>query len=582
MSRCFPFPPPGYEKKLRPEEDLLREEKRREKKHKKEKKSKRKREGDSKEERGNKDRDKQKEKKEKKDKHRDKKEKEKTKSKDKDESSISDDATTAGQPEPSGKDNTRPREECSNAKSHGFSEKKFPTAFQGQNGWSLTDNRLVKENEESKFVQELGRRIKDEGNAIGSRTVQRSASSDRRGYEEMHRSAVTDLQISAKYMECKWGHEVDPKRVEGKGLKDGHHLNGNNTIQNLTGSINRKVETPHEPVQRGIEKTVPEKDTSNGKSDDKRGKKRKDRDKKEKKSHGKDKERDKEKKKEKVEEKKKEEKEKEMTEYKKTDQDRSKDLYRNEHASSSKNINGYSSLVDNNFFSTENVKTKKDVEANGFCHENEIGSNKLRTHQLMNNGKILDACRSPGLLDSNRLCIPLQDKVGVKYHELNGTVGSQSSSMPKQKPPLVPTARSDQPIKAADKVVEASRKLPQIVEASTEGLLAGKVIETSRRALEASRNAEPSKKHSRADRITEPSKKPPHPDLKYLTEVLSVPKMEEWSGIDDQDWLFNNKDLLLEKQKPDVTVDSRQPQVWSETLHIESADVYALPYVIPY
>ncbi|KAL0403850.1 UNVERIFIED_CONTAM: hypothetical protein Sradi_2025800 [Sesamum radiatum] len=33
------------------------------------------------------------------------------------------------------------------------------------------------------------------------------------------------------------------------------------------------------------------------------------------------------------------------------------------------------------------------------------------------------------------------------------------------------------------------------------------------------------------------SMKPPHPDLKYLSQVLTIPKVE-WSQFDDQDWLF--------------------------------------------
>ncbi|KAG9160082.1 hypothetical protein Leryth_005805 [Lithospermum erythrorhizon] len=370
MSRCFPFPPPGYVKTPRPEEDLFQEEKPREKKHKKEKKSKRKKEGDDKEER-NKDRDKRKEKKEKKDKHRDKKDKEKIKG------SVLDDATTAAKPGTSDRDNARTRELCSNPKNRSFSENKLTSAFQFQNGWSLTDNRLVRESDESKFVQELGRRIKDEGKAIGSRTIERPSSSDRRGYEEMQISAATGgLRSSAKNMEFERDQGVDPKKVEGKELKDGLRFNGNNTIPNLTGPVDLKVEMPPEPVQRVVERTVQEKDKCKEKSEEKRGEKRKDRDKKEKKSHGKDKGRDKIKKKDKDEEKRREETEKQRTEYQKTDPDRSKELNRNEHSSFNKNINVYSSQVDNNIvFTEEKVKKRKDVETNGFAHENEIRSN---------------------------------------------------------------------------------------------------------------------------------------------------------------------------------------------------------------
>lgn len=71
--------------------------------------------------------------------------------------------------------------------------------------------------------------------------------------------------------------------------------------------------------------------------------------------------------------------------------------------------------------------------------------------------------------------------------------------------------------------------------------------------------------------------KPPHPDIKYLTHLLSVPKMTEWCDLDDQEWLFQSK-----KPKVGCSIEDEAPQVWAEAVPIESADVCALPYVIPY
>ncbi|TKY59966.1 hypothetical protein E2542_SST17061 [Spatholobus suberectus] len=88
MSRCFPFPPPGYVKKT-DEVDLLKEEKQKEKKHKKDKRDKEKRESKEKREKEGRD-GKHKEKKDKREKHREKKkDKDKDKSKDRDKSKIS-------------------------------------------------------------------------------------------------------------------------------------------------------------------------------------------------------------------------------------------------------------------------------------------------------------------------------------------------------------------------------------------------------------------------------------------------------------------------------------------------------------
>ncbi|CAO2831366.1 unnamed protein product [Amaranthus hypochondriacus] len=72
MSRCFPFPPPGYERKTKTDHsDLLKKEKSKEKKHKKEKKDKEKKEGKEKREKERSD-EKHREKKDKKEKSRDK------------------------------------------------------------------------------------------------------------------------------------------------------------------------------------------------------------------------------------------------------------------------------------------------------------------------------------------------------------------------------------------------------------------------------------------------------------------------------------------------------------------------------
>lgn len=76
--------------------------------------------------------------------------------------------------------------------------------------------------------------------------------------------------------------------------------------------------------------------------------------------------------------------------------------------------------------------------------------------------------------------------------------------------------------------------------------------------------------------------KPPHPDSKYLKEVLLVPKMEDiCHEFDDQDWLFHS---TSESNMPMVrsSCEDEIPLVWAEAVPIESVDICALPYVIPY
>lgn len=83
------------------------------------------------------------------------------------------------------------------------------------------------------------------------------------------------------------------------------------------------------------------------------------------------------------------------------------------------------------------------------------------------------------------------------------------------------------------------------------------------------------------DHSTEASKRPPHPDSKYLSQILTVPTVGDWSKDDDQEWLFSKKGPPNKPESEPVGV-TEELQVWSEAVHIESADVCALPYVIPY
>lgn len=82
------------------------------------------------------------------------------------------------------------------------------------------------------------------------------------------------------------------------------------------------------------------------------------------------------------------------------------------------------------------------------------------------------------------------------------------------------------------------------------------------------------------------TRKRPHSDLKYLDQILNVPKREELHEVDDdeQEWLFGQPGVkLLKKQRADSATSSvENPQVWSQALRIESADIVALPYVVPF
>ncbi|GAB2295680.1 hypothetical protein Dimus_029834 [Dionaea muscipula] len=98
---------------------------------------------------------------------------------------------------------------------------------------------------------------------------------------------------------------------------------------------------------------------------------------------------------------------------------------------------------------------------------------------------------------------------------------------------------------------------------------------------EAQPSRRPSPETLFVDQMAESSKRPEHPDAKQLSRVLSLPKMDELSESEDQEWLFGS--ITHSKNTSVVTSGYQEtPQVWAKAVKIESADIIALPFVIPF
>ncbi|XVE81261.1 hypothetical protein DITRI_Ditri15bG0049300 [Diplodiscus trichospermus] len=300
MSRCFPFPPPGYQKKARTDDvDLLKKEKQKEKKHKKEKKDKEKGENKDKKEKDRSD-GKRKDKKDKKEKHKDKK---KEKDKEKDRSNNSEEKFPGSLEGQNGEKN--------------LDEKKFPGKYEGNSGEKFIQKEKVRDKEPSsdkklngekisqnshlaedfrdpKFVQELGRRFRDEGAGAGKQLVDKFMVSNQKRDEEMVR--LVDRTANTLGEEKEKKKKSDARKLDVPGFKEESRSGGNAMVKNLARAIKGRVEGVPRQVESNIEARSEGKEKSKEKdSDDKIKDKRKDRDR-DKKGHGKEKDRDKEKK----------------------------------------------------------------------------------------------------------------------------------------------------------------------------------------------------------------------------------------------------------------------------------------------
>lgn len=555
MSRCFPFPPPGYEKKARlDEDDSLNKDKQREKKPKKEKKEKEKREDKERKEKDRSD-GKHRDKKDKKEKDKEKKkekEKERERDKDKDRKTPSEDKRLAVQSDGNSrekvnqKQNERDRDKDKDKNSIS-DEKKQVLQFQGNNGDKPIRNSLFAEGTgDFKFVQELCRRIRDEEGGAGSQLVDRLPfTSDGREF------VVKDAKNLAGGKEKNNEKGVDNRSIAGVDAR----CSGSAVVQNLVGLVQNRVEGLPRLLEKQIERRVEEKEKSKEREGgDKRGDKRKDKDK-EKKSHGKDKESEK--------EKKKEEKVREKTEHKTKDGAKLQDSKKNEQLGALNVRNPHGTKDGDRNSATEGIlKKRKDLEANGFLHATDARPNKMprpSPHHSTENGRKLEPCHTAIQFTSE----------GTDVRPIK---------LPRPSPhPSVENGRKLEPCQTPILLTTGRQGPLSNLKLNNKELKVNGVIEPQPLPISSKKSPSPSTK---AEKIAEASTKPPHPDSKYLSRVLSVPKMEEWSDFDDQEWLCSSKDCSAEK-KPKVG-SAESPMVWADALQIESADICALPYVIPY
>ncbi|KAK1426368.1 hypothetical protein QVD17_15039 [Tagetes erecta] len=562
MSRCFTFPPPGYEKKpVIDDPALLKKEKRREKKHKKDKKDKEKKDGKEKKEkhRG------EGKHKEKKDKHRDKK-----KDKEKSETSTPDEKNIHGRFKGYNGERLIHSNEQNKEKINPTDGKKPSIQFPHQNG-NLVGNKIMAGDPENfKFVQELDRRIRNEEKGMGS-----------------HQFLVEGRKNSFNKVEMQ---KTDRRHV----VMDVAGFSGGVVIPNRVNGA-----TPPPLYSKSIEKMQEKGSDGKWKNEDL-----------DKQKQGKDKEMEKERKLEKL---------KEKGEQKKAERAKSKHIMKNDLVAVANNPSTHP--LENGFVGVGNegsLKKRKNMEINGVSHENEFRPNKMARpipHISPENGRKLDFSHSPSpsLLDKQGA---LQNslKVGSKGGQrVNGTITSQPVSVPAKKPPVaafnhIPSKPS--PIKSPPVITNhvaaqsppapttkpqpnhiaalpstpkpppsilsplASHHQPPPISPSPPPPAAAALPPLARpKPPPAAVNKVP------PPPLPIPKKKPPHPDTKYLNQILAVPRPDQWCSFDDQEWLLSSKARPTSKKPP---INEPEVQVWSEARHIVSADVCALPYVIPY
>ncbi|KAL9252487.1 hypothetical protein AKJ16_DCAP10209 [Drosera capensis] len=695
MSRCFPFPPPGYEKKSTFDDpDLLKKEKRdKEKKegsHKKEKKDKERKEGKEKKEKSRSD-EKRRESKDKKEKRRDKK-KEKEKNQDADKKEIPSDPRSVVEQfhGENGETSTEKSKDRERGKSISSDSKRVPSSGHSSafNGVEFRHvSHPTPETNNVKCTQSSGSRTANEG----KRPAKPFLETERRKDEGMPRLAVNSTSIlgvgNDRNMEKRVnGGRIDVGTEETRPMDDGR-----------VGGMERHTE------KKNIDFRIEGQDkVGENAAKDRKSEKRKERDKD--KSSKKDKDLEKEKKKE-EKARKKEEKLREQSSRSKesgmspVEQSRMKDISKHpmelpRMKETGKSPLGKSRIDDGGKSSIaqsrvkevkmsdllgvlssplnipresskmasvdEGLRKRKEVEPAKVVLEDDVGSNKkARTsssHPLVQNGRNMEPSWSSNSFASHQAPnhvkaeggsevfhasstflpdaqAPNHVKAEIKERKLNGTIdvrlprrptpataypdqnkAAQGSRMSSPATAYVdqkaeaPRLKISSPAKSyADPKAEAQqlrRPSPansiadqktaaqhlrqpspaspfagQKTEAKPVGMFSPPTVSAIQRTEVQPGRPSPTTlfEHQKA----EASKKPEHPDAKHLSQVLVVPKPAELSEDNDQDWLFSrsSRSGTMKTVNPGA---QETPQVWAEAVRIESADIVALPYVIPF
>ncbi|KAM7264744.1 hypothetical protein ACFE04_002427 [Oxalis oulophora] len=431
----------------------------------------------------------------------------------------------------------------------------------------VTTNSLRKnEIEDHKSVQELGKRIRDEERPTESQFAQGATVTKQRRPEMQAKIAENNIGIRTEEK-----HRTDYKKEEVR------KFNGQNNhfvqTRGLEKSPARKLPVMDQKRTEGAIEPMEKKEENNYRENNGNLYKHKDKDR-ESKSTDKDKE------------KKKEEKGKEIGE---TFKELTKLKPGEKNSLLTSNVK--SPLIGQSSAVGANHGKRKQPEINGFLLDNGHKPNKLsRPTQLVENGRKLELSpdagqnalekqsnykgniKINGLLEVQRPNIPSKNNLSPAKVEENGQADDQC-------PSLLSKPRSSSPAKI-DKDGKPEAQQPSIL-LKQHSSSPAKLDENGK--AEAQQPSIHSKKRSSSSaKVNENGKareKPPHPDMKYLSEILTLPKVDMLDLDEDEEWLFGDNS---KKSKVDSLGNGETQQVWNEALRIDSADVVALPYVIPF
>ncbi|KQK12143.1 hypothetical protein BRADI_1g01830v3 [Brachypodium distachyon] len=172
-----------------------------------------------------------------------------------------------------------------------------------------------------------------------------------------------------------------------------------------------------------------------------------------------------------------------------------------------------------------------------------------------------------------------------KNHEMNGHLQNHHDMRPTKLPRPAPSSNHVENGTASHVAAPLSSMKPDAINIEKAERLHKKEEKVNgnkeaQRPLVDSGHRDP---HAASGNGSTPPKKSPHPDCKYLGQIYTIPEAPQMMEceVGDQDWLFEHSSTQSEKPKSEIEADGAA-QVWAQAVRLDSADVIALPYVIPF
>ncbi|GER31403.1 At5g48610-like protein [Striga asiatica] len=230
----------------------------------------------------------------------------------------------------------------------------------------------------------------------------------------------------------------------------------------------------------------------------------------------------------------------------------------------------------------------KEPVLNGFLHDNGTRPNNV-SRPAISSDQVSQNGNGPVSSQKNTTFFTKETHTVISNQKVNGKVSSAQSVI-KNEWDMRPCQSMNNSVNgifegkydisswASSAFAENSTAEPFYSHAVSNGFSSHLIMDNGRKTARPNVH-EKDNKDFRVDGTLEGKKDISHPDLKYLSQILTVPNVGPLQ-YDDDEWIFGSKGEKKLQMGPSEIECTKS--VWAEAIRFEHADVTVLPYVVPY